>query len=189
MAATRRSRWQAEPWLAGGIVAGLGGYLPERIVSNEELSRRVDTSDAWIQERTGIRQRHVASPSETCAHMGARAAAAALADAGCTAADVDAVILATSTPDQAFPASALRVQAELGIRRGFGFDLSAACSGFVYALSVADGMIRTGQAAGVLVIGSEVYSRIMNWADRGTCVLFGDGAGAAFVRAARAGRW
>jgi len=119
--------------------------------------------------------------------MGARAAAAALADAGCTAADVDAVILATSTPDQAFPASALRVQAELGIRRGFGFDLSAACSGFVYALSIADGMMRAGQATGVLVIGSEVYSRIMNWADRGTCVLFGDGAGAAFVRLAEAG--
>ncbi|HEY0203686.1 MAG TPA: beta-ketoacyl-ACP synthase III [Acetobacteraceae bacterium] len=169
------------------IVAGLGGYLPERVVSNDELSQRVDTSDAWIQERTGIRQRHVASARETCAHMGARAAAAALEDAGATAADVDAVILATSTPDQAFPASALRVQAELGIRRGFGFDLAAACSGFVYALSVADGMVRTGQARGVLVIGSEVYSRIMNWADRGTCVLFGDGAGAAFVRAADAG--
>ena len=164
------------------IVAGLGGYLPERVVTNEELSQRVDTSDAWIQERTGIRQRHVASPAETCAFMGARAAAAALADAGCTAADVDAGILATCTPDQAFPASALRVQAELGIRRGFGFDVSAACSGFVYALSIADSMIRTGQAGGVLVIGSEVYSRIMNWADRGTCVLFGDGAGAAFVR-------
>ena len=167
---------------ARSVIAGLGGYLPERIVSNEELSRRVDTSDAWIQERTGIRQRHLASPTETCAHMGARAAAAALADAGCTAADVDAVILATSTPDQAFPASALRVQAELGVKRGFGFDISAACSGFVYALSVAGAMIRAGQAGGVLVIGSEVYSRIMNWADRGTCVLFGDGAGAAFVR-------
>ena len=169
---------------ARSIIAGLGGYLPERIVSNEELSQRVDTSDAWIQERTGIRQRHLAGPSETCAHMGARAAATALADAGCTAADVDAVILATSTPDQAFPASALRVQAELGIRRGFGFDVSAACSGFVYALSLADSLVRTGQAGGVLVIGSEVYSRIMNWADRGTCVLFGDGAGAAFVRTA-----
>ena len=156
-------------------------------MGNEELSRRVDTSDAWIRERTGIHQRHVASPDETCAFMGARAAAAALADAGATADDVDAVILATSTPDQAFPASALRVQAELGVRRGFGFDVSAACSGFVYALSIADSMIRSGGASGVLVIGSEVYSRIMNWADRGTCVLFGDGAGAAFVRAARAG--
>ena len=169
------------------IVAGLGGYLPERVVTNEELSQRVDTSDAWIQERTGIRQRHVASADETCAFMGARAAAAALADAGATASDVDAVILATSTPDQAFPASALRVQAELGVRRGFGFDVSAACSGFVYALSIADAMIRSGGASGVLVIGSEVYSRIMNWADRGTCVLFGDGAGAAFVRADGAG--
>ncbi len=169
------------------VVAGLGGYLPERVVSNEELSHRVDTSDQWIQERTGIRQRHLASPQETCAYMGARAAEAALADAECTAADVDAVILATSTPDQAFPASALRVQAELGIKRGFGFDISAACSGFVYALAVADGMIRTGQASGVLVIGSEVYSRIMNWGDRGTCVLFGDGAGAAFLRPAAAG--
>ena len=168
------------------VVAGLGGYLPERVVSNEELSRRVDTSDEWIHERTGIRQRHLASTTETCAYMGARAAEAALADAGCTAADVDAVILATSTPDQAFPASALRVQAELGIKRGFGFDISAACSGFVYALSIADGMIRTGQATGVLVIGSEVYSRIMNWEDRGTCVLFGDGAGAAFLRPAAA---
>ncbi len=168
------------------VVAGLGGYLPERVVSNEELSRRVDTSDEWIYDRTGIRQRHLASPTETCAYMGARAAEAALADAGCTAADVDAVILATSTPDQAFPASALRVQAELGIKRGFGFDISAACSGFVYALSVADAMIRTGQAGGVLVIGSEVYSRIMNWGDRGTCVLFGDGAGAAFLRPAAA---
>ena len=170
---------------ARSIVAGLGGYLPERIVANEELARRVDTTDAWIQERTGIRQRLLAAPHETCAHMGVRAAVAALADAGCTAGDVDAVILATSTPDQAFPATALRVQAELGIRRGFGFDISAACSGFVYALSIADGMIRAGQAQGVLVIGSEVYSRIMNWADRGTCVLFGDGAGAAFVRLAR----
>ena len=166
------------------LIAGIGGYLPERVVTNEELSRRVDTTDAWIQERTGIKQRHYAGPHETCAHMGAQAARAALADAGVGAGDVDAVLLATSTPDQAFPATALRVQAQLGIERGFGFDLSAACSGFVYALSVADGMIRTGQATGVLVIGSEVYSRIMNWADRGTCVLFGDGAGAVFVRAA-----
>ncbi len=164
------------------VIAGVGGYLPERIVSNDELSRTLDTTDEWIQERTGIRQRHVAKPQETCAVMGARAAAAALAHAGCGTEDVDAVILATATPDQAFPASALRVQAELGITRGFGFDLSAACSGFIYALSVADAMVRTGQASGVLVIGSEVYSRIMDWTDRGTCVLFGDGAGAVFVR-------
>lgn len=165
------------------IIAGVGGYLPKRIVSNDELSRRIDTSDSWIQERTGIKQRHIAGPTETCAFMGARAAEAALAAASCAPGDVDAVILATATPDQAFPATALRVQADLGITRGFGFDVSAACTGFVYALSIADAMIRVGQATGVLVIGSEVYSRIMNWDDRGTCVLFGDGAGAAFVRA------
>jgi 3-oxoacyl-[acyl-carrier-protein] synthase-3 len=165
------------------ILAGCGGYLPERVVTNDELSRTVDTSDEWIRERTGIRQRHFAAKHETTAFMGTAAAAAALADAGATAADVDAIILATSTPDQAFPASALRVQAALGVKRGFGFDLSAACAGFIYALSVADGMIRAGQVRGVLVIGSEVYSRILNWQDRGTCVLFGDGAGAVFLRA------
>src|ERR1700734_3996985 len=165
------------------ILAGCGGYLPNRVVTNEELSRTVDTSDEWIRERTGIRQRHFASKHETTAFMGTAAARAALADAGASAADVDAIILATSTPDQAFPATALRVQAELGVKRGFGFDLSAACAGFIYALSVADSMIRCGQVRGVLVIGSEVYSRILNWQDRGTCVLFGDGAGAVFLRA------
>jgi 3-oxoacyl-[acyl-carrier-protein] synthase-3 len=165
------------------ILAGCGGYLPERIVSNDELSRSVDTSDEWIRERTGIRQRHFAAKHETAAFMGTAASRAALADAGATAADVDAIILATSTPDQAFPATALRVQAALGVTRGFGFDLSAACAGFIYGLSIADAMIRSGQARGVLVIGSEVYSRILNWQDRGTCVLFGDGAGAVFVRA------
>jgi 3-oxoacyl-[acyl-carrier-protein] synthase-3 len=165
------------------ILAGCGGYLPERIVSNDELSRSVDTSDEWIRERTGIRQRHFAARHETAAFMGTAASRAALADAGATAADVDAIILATSTPDQAFPATALRVQAALGVTRGFGFDLSAACAGFIYGLSIADAMICSGQARGVLVIGSEVYSRILNWQDRGTCVLFGDGAGAVFVRA------
>jgi len=168
------------------ILAGIGGYLPERIVSNEELARTVDTSDAWIRERTGIRQRHVAGPHETCAYMATEAARAALADAGADPGDVDAIILATATPDQAFPATALRVQAALGCG-GFGFDLSAACSGFIYALSVADAMVRAGQARGVLVIGAEVYSRIMNWQDRGTCVLFGDGAGAVFLTAGTGG--
>jgi 3-oxoacyl-[acyl-carrier-protein] synthase-3 len=165
------------------ILAGCGGYLPERVVTNDELSRTVDTSDEWIRERTGIRQRYFAGKHETCAFMATAAARVALADAGATAADVDAIILATSTPDQAFPATALRVQAALGVTRGFGFDLSAACAGFIYALSVADGMVRSGQVRGVLVIGSEVYSRILNWQDRGTCVLFGDGAGAVFLRA------
>jgi 3-oxoacyl-[acyl-carrier-protein] synthase III len=168
------------------IITGCGGYLPERVVTNEELSRTVDTSDEWIRERTGIRQRHLAARHETAAFMGTAAAREALSDAGATAADVDGIILATSTPDQAFPATALRVQAALGVTQGFGFDLSAACAGFIYGLSVADSMIRCGQARGVLVIGSEVYSRILNWQDRGTCVLFGDGAGAVFLRAGEA---
>ncbi len=169
------------------ILAGCGGYLPERVVTNDELSRTVDTSDEWIRDRTGIRQRYFAARHETTAFMGTAAAKQALADAGASAADVDGIILATSTPDQAFPATALRVQAELGVTRGFGFDVSAACAGFIYALSIADAMIRAKQARGILVIGSEVYSRILNWQDRGTCVLFGDGAGAVFLRAGSAG--
>jgi 3-oxoacyl-[acyl-carrier-protein] synthase III len=165
------------------ILAGVGGYLPERIVTNDELSRTVDTSDEWIHERTGIRQRHFAAAHETATFMGAAAARAALADARTEPREVDGIILATSTPDQAFPATAVRVQAALGLSGGFAFDLSAACTGFLYGLSVADAMIRAGQARGILVIGSEVYSRILNWRDRGTCVLFGDGAGAVFIRA------
>ena len=152
-------------------------------MTNAELAERLETSDAWIRDRTGIRQRHIAGPHETCAFMATAAARAALAQAGAEPGEVDAILLATSTPDQAFPATALRVQAALGVPGGFGFDLSAACAGFVYALSVADAMIRAGQVRGVLVIGSEVYSRIMDWQDRGTCVLFGDGAGAVFLRA------
>ena len=167
------------------ILAGVGAYLPARAVSNDELARTVETTDEWIRERTGIRQRHIAAPHETAAFMGTAAARAALADAGAGPGEVDAIILATSTPDQAFPATALRVQAALGVTRGFGFDIAAACAGFIYALSVADSMIRTGQVSGALVIGSEVYSRILNWQDRGTCVLFGDGAGAVFLRAGK----
>ncbi len=165
------------------LLTGVGAYLPERVVSNDELARSLETSDEWIRERTGIRQRHFAAPHETCAFMGTEAARGALRSAEAGPDEVDAIILATATPDQAFPATALRVQAALGVTRGFGFDLSAACAGFIYGLSIADGLIRTGQATGVLVIGSEVYSRIMNWQDRGTCVLFGDGAGAVFLRA------
>ena len=165
------------------ILEGAGAYLPERVVTNAELAQRVETSDEWIMERTGIRQRHLSGAHETATFMGARAAAKALSQAGATAADVDAIILGTSTPDQAFPATAVRVQAELGAG-GLAFDISAACSGFVYGLSVADAMIRAGQIRSALVIGSEVYSRILDWNDRGTCVLFGDGAGAVFLRAA-----
>jgi len=165
------------------ILAGVGAYLPQRIVTNDDLAARLDTSDAWINERTGIRQRHIAAPHETCAFIGTEAARAALRSADAAPQDVDAIIVATSTPDQAFPATALRIQAALGVTGGFGFDVAAACAGFIYALSIADCMIRAGQARGVLVIGAEVYSRILNWQDRGTCVLFGDGAGAVFLRA------
>jgi 3-oxoacyl-[acyl-carrier-protein] synthase-3 len=164
------------------ILAGVGAYLPEKIVTNDDLARTIDTSDEWIRERTGIRQRHFAAPHESCAHMGAAAARAALARAGMAPGEVGAVILATSTPDQAFPATAVRVQAAIGAG-GFAFDVAAACSGFVYGLSLADALIRSGQVAAALVIGSEVYSRILNWEDRGTCVLFGDGAGAVALRA------
>ncbi len=162
---------------------GVGTYLPANLVTNDELAKTVDTSDEWIRERTGIRQRHLAAPHETCAFMATRAAEAALAAAGMAASEIGAIILATATPDQAFPATATRVQAALGTG-GFAFDLSAACAGFVYALGVADAMIRTGQVRAALVIGAEVYSRILNWEDRGTCVLFGDGAGAVVLRAA-----
>ncbi len=164
-------------------IAGVGGYLPERCVTNAELSLTVDTTDEWIFSRTGIRQRHIAGPHESCAFMGARAAEAALRHAGVDAGSVDAIILATATPDEAFPATAVRVQALLGNTAGFAFDMSAACSGFIFALAAADAFIRTGAARNILVIGSEVYSRILNWQDRTTCVLFGDGAGAILLQA------
>jgi len=166
-------------------IAGVGGYLPRRVVTNDELARTVETSDAWIAERTGIRQRHIAEADETACFMATAAAREALSYAGVEIGAVDAIIVATSTPDQTFPAVAMRVQAALGITRGFGFDISAACSGFVYALSVADQMIRAsnGSLGNVLVIGVEVFSRLVDWKDRGTCVLFGDGAGAVLLRA------
>ncbi|GAB0119610.1 beta-ketoacyl-ACP synthase III [Acidisoma sp. 7E03] len=169
--------------LIRSVLAGAGGYLPGRVVTNDEMATLVDTSDAWIRERTGIGQRYRAEGQETTTFMATQAARRALEMAGATPADVDCIIVGTSTPDQAFPSVAVRVQAALGIERGFGFDVSAACAGFIYALSIADEMIRAGRARGALVIGSEVFSRILDYGDRGTCVLFGDGAGAVFLRA------
>ncbi len=165
------------------LLTGTGAYLPEQIVSNADMSARVDTSDEWIAERTGIKQRHFAAPHESATFMGAAAGRAALAAAGLAPEALGAIIVGTSTPDNAFPSTAVQIQAALGAKKAFGFDLSAACSGFIYGLSVADAMIRAGQVDSVLVIGSEVYSRILNFADRGTCVLFGDGAGAALLQA------
>jgi 3-oxoacyl-[acyl-carrier-protein] synthase-3 len=173
----------SNPLVRRAVLTGTGMYLPETIVSNDEMSTRVDTSDAWITERTGIKQRYFSAPHETAAFMGAAAAREALAHSGVEAGAVDAIILATSTPDQAFPATAVHVQAAIGAKNAFGFDIAAACSGFIYALSLADAMIRAGQVDNILVIGSEVFSRILNFADRGTCVLFGDGAGAILLQA------
>ena len=164
-------------------VAGCGAYLPERVISNQELSERLETSDAWIQQRTGISERRVAGEGEFTSHLGLRAAEAALEAAGFEAKDLDLIIVATSTPDQTFPATATRIQAALGMTRGAAFDVQAVCSGFVYALSVADNFIRAGQAGNVLVIGAETFSRILDWEDRSTCVLFGDGAGALLLQA------
>jgi 3-oxoacyl-[acyl-carrier-protein] synthase-3 len=165
-------------------VLGCGSYLPERVLSNEELARRVDTSDEWIQQRTGIRQRHIAAEGELCSDLATAAARDALADAGIAVDQIDLIICATSTPDETFPATATQVQRQLGMVRGAAFDVQAVCSGFVYGLSVADSFIRVGQAKTVLVIGAETFSRILDWSDRTTCVLFGDGAGAVVLGAA-----
>lgn len=165
------------------LLVGVGGFLPERVVTNVELASQLDTSDEWIRTRTGITCRHIAGPHDTATSMGTAAAARALCYAGLKASDIDAVLVATATPDQAFPATAVRIQAELGMTSGFGYDISSACSGFVFALATADSLIRSHQAHRVLVIGSEVYSRILDWSDRGTCVLFGDGAGAVILSA------
>jgi 3-oxoacyl-[acyl-carrier-protein] synthase III len=171
--------------LIRAVIAGVGGYLPERVLDNDALAATygLDTSDAWIIERTGIRTRHLAAPGETASAMATIAARRALERAGVAASAVDCVIVATATPDSAFPATAVRVQAALGCGPGFAFDLAAACAGFVFALAQADALIRTGAARCALVIGAEVYSRILDWTDRGTCVLFGDGAGAVVLTA------
>ncbi|MBA4751167.1 MAG: ketoacyl-ACP synthase III [Sphingopyxis sp.] len=165
------------------ILAGTGSALPRTRVSNAELAKRVDTSDEWIVERTGIRFRHIAEPDETTATLGADAAKQALAAAGLEPSDVGLIIVATATPDNTFPASATKVQALLGVPDCIAFDVAAVCSGFLYAVSVADAMLRTGAAKHALVIGSETFSRILDWEDRTTCVLFGDGAGAIVLSA------
>ena len=160
------------------VVLGCGSYLPERTLTNAELAAKVDTSDEWIVQRTGIRERHIAAEGEFTSHLAIHAAKAALANAGIDAQSIDLIVLATSTPDNTFPASAVAVQAALGINHGAAFDLQAVCSGFVFALATADSMLRTGAFKRALVIGAETFSRILDWTDRGTCVLFGDGAGA-----------
>lgn len=165
-------------------VAGCGSYLPAEAVSNDELAKRVDTSDEWISKRTGIKQRHLAAAGELTSDLGINAARAALEHAGATVDELDMIVCATTTPDETFPATATRIQAELGMTRGAAFDIQAVCSGFIYALAVADNFVRCGQARSVLVIGAETFSRILDWEDRGTCVLFGDGAGAVLLRAA-----
>ena len=159
-------------------VTGIGSYLPERVVTNEELSKTVDTSDEWIKQRTGIGERHIAADGEFTSELGFKAARQALGRAGREPDEIDLIVCATSTPDDTFPSTATRIQAKLGMRRGAAFDVQAVCSGFVYALSVADNFVRCGQAGKVLVIGAETFSRILDWGDRTTCVLFGDGAGA-----------
>ena len=167
------------------VIRGSGSALPAKVVTNAELAERVDTSDEWIVERSGIRQRYVAGEGETTATLATDAARAALADAGMDAGQIDLIVLATATPDNTFPATATKVQHALGCNGGIAFDVAAVCSGFLYALATADSMLRTGLASRALVIGAETFSRILDWEDRTTCVLFGDGAGAVVLEAAR----
>jgi 3-oxoacyl-[acyl-carrier-protein] synthase-3 len=164
-------------------IIGCGAYLPSNIVTNDDLAKKMDTSDEWIRERTGIRQRHIALASEKTSDLALGAARAALIDAGIDAGELDMIILATTTPDESFPATATIVQSRLGMAHGAAFDLQAVCSGFIYGLSVADSMIRTGAARTILLIGAETMSRLLDWSDRTTCVLFGDGAGAVVIQA------
>ena len=165
------------------VVLGCGSYLPERVLSNAELAKKVDTSDEWIVQRTGIQQRHIAAEGEFTSHLAIKAAQAALKNAGIDAQSIDLIVLATSTPDNTFPATAVAVQSALGITHGAAFDLQAVCSGFIFALTTADSLLRTGAGKRALVIGAETFSRILDWTDRGTCVLFGDGAGAVILEA------
>jgi len=165
------------------VVRGVGAYLPERAVTNAEMAEKVDTSDDWIVQRTGIRKRHIAAEGEFTSDLGLKAAERALKAAGLEASDIDLIVLATSTPDNTFPASAVAIQAKLGITEGAAFDVQAVCSGFVYAMTVADKFLKTGSHRRALVIGAETFSRILDWEDRTTCVLFGDGAGAVVLEA------
>ena len=165
------------------VVLGCGSYLPQRILTNEELAGMVDTSDEWIVQRTGIHERRIAAPGEVTSDMGLKAAQGALAAAGLDAGAIDLIVLATSTPDNTFPATAVSIQAALGITHGAAFDLQAVCSGFIFALATADGLLKSGAFKHALVIGAETFSRILDWSDRGTCVLFGDGAGAVVLEA------
>ena len=165
------------------VVLGCGSYLPQQVLTNAELAARIDTSDEWIVQRTGIRQRHIAAEGEFTSHLAIKAARAALAHARLDAQSIDLIVLATSTPDNTFPATAVAVQHGLGINHGAAFDLQAVCSGFVFALATADNFLRAGAFKRALVIGAETFSRILDWNDRGTCVLFGDGAGAVVLEA------
>lgn len=165
------------------VVAGCGSYLPEKIITNKQMEEIVDTTDDWIIERTGIKQRHIAADDQMTSDLAIKAAERALANANLTADDLDLIIVATATPDQTFPATATRVQEALGMTKGFAFDIQAVCSGFVYSMATADNFIKAGQVKHALVIGAETFSRILDWQDRTTCVLFGDGAGAVVLSA------
>jgi len=165
------------------IPVGSGAYLPENCMTNEDLAKTVDTSDEWIRSRTGIKRRHIAAEGQYTSDLAISAANSALKDAGLTGADIDLIVVGTTTPDETFPSTAVKVQAALGMDHGFAFDVQAVCSGFVYAMTVADNMIRGGDIKRALVIGAETLSRILNWEDRTTCVLFGDGAGAVMLEA------
>lgn len=164
------------------VLKGIGGYLPDRILKNADLDESLETSDEWIRERTGIQQRHIAAEGQTTSDLGYQAALKALEDAGIEASDLDLIVVATSTPDYTFPSTATIIQERLGMNHGAAFDLQAVCSGFLYGVSVVDSMIRSGAAGTVLLIGAETFSRILDWEDRSTCVLFGDGAGAMIFR-------
>ena len=165
------------------VFLGCGSYLPDKILTNDDLAKNLDTSDEWISKRTGIRQRHIAAEGQFTSDLGVEASKVAIANAGITLDEIDLIVLATVTPDNTFPSTATHIQSKLGVKRGAAFDVQAACSGFIYALNSVDNMIRLGQANKALLVGAETFSRIVDWEDRSTCVLFGDGAGAVVLGA------